>query len=78
LSIKLGAKIVLAMAILVGSVLTIAVPFAARWNYMALIACRFLTGVAHGAFWPAMSTLWAHWAPPTERSRLAGIANAVH
>ena len=23
-----------------------------------------------------MSTLWSAWAPPTERSRLAGIANA--
>lgn len=76
MSIKLGAKIVLAFAILAGSILTLLIPMAAEMGYMALIACRFFTGVVHGAFWPAMSTLWAHWAPPTERSRLAGIANA--
>jgi hypothetical protein len=47
LSLKFGAKIVLAGAILLGSILTIIIPFAARWSYGALVACRFLTGVAH-------------------------------
>jgi hypothetical protein len=42
-----GAKIVLAGAILLGSILTILIPVAAQWSYMALVACRFLTGVAH-------------------------------
>lgn len=76
LSYKYGAKIVLAIAILMGSILTIAAPFAARFSYIALIVVRFFTGVSHSSFWPSMSTLWSAWAPPTERSRLAGIANA--
>lgn len=76
LSIKFGAKIVLAIAILIGSLLTMLSPVASGISPWVLFACRFFTGVAHGAFWPAMSSLWAHWAPPTERSRLVGIANA--
>ena len=44
---RLGAKLVLAGAILIGSVLTLLIPVAARLSYIALIACRFLTGVAH-------------------------------
>jgi MFS transporter, ACS family, solute carrier family 17 (sodium-dependent inorganic phosphate cotransporter), member 5 len=72
----IGAKIVLAGAILIGSILTILIPVAARLSYIALFACRFFTGVAHGVFWPAMSSLWSKWAPPAERSRLVGVANA--
>lgn len=75
-SLVFGAKITLAFAILVGSIFTLLAPLAASWSYGALVACRFLTGVAHGAFWPSMSSLWAYWAPPLERSRLVGIANA--
>ena len=47
LSLKLGAKITLGGAILIGSVFTILVPLAANMSYMALIACRFITGIAH-------------------------------
>jgi MFS family permease len=58
LSIMFGAKIVLGMAILIGSILTLIVPVAAPISYVALVASRFLTGVAHGSFWPACATLW--------------------
>jgi len=47
LSYKYGAKIVLAAAILAGSILTAIAPLAARLSYIALIVCRFFTGVAH-------------------------------
>lgn len=76
LSMRFGAKIVLAAAILIGSILTILIPVASYVSYVALFFCRFFTGVAHGVFWPAMSSLWAYWAPPAERSRLVGVANA--
>lgn len=76
LSMILGAKITLAGAIGVGSIFTLLVPLAADYSYIALVICRFMTGFAHGAFWPSMSSLWAFWAPPHERSRLVGIANA--
>ena len=71
-----GAKIVLGIAILIGSILTIVSPFASDIDFKVLFVCRFFTGVSHGAFWPAMSSLWAHWAPKNERSKLVGIANA--
>jgi len=71
-----GAKIVLAGSILIGSILTILIPVSARLSYIALFVCRFLIGAAHGFFWPAMSSLWSKWAPPAERSRLVGVANA--
>lgn len=76
LSMKLGAKITLAGAILIGSIFTLLAPVAAELSYIAIAVCRFMTGVSHGAFWPSMSSLWAFWAPPHERSRLVGIANA--
>lgn len=71
-----GAKITLAFAIGGGSIFCLLSPLAANIHYIALIACRFMTGFTHGAFWPSMSSLWAYWAPAHERSRLVGIANA--
>ena len=58
LSLKFGSKIVLAVAILVGSVLTLLLPFAARIHVGMLIAGRFLIGLAHGVVWPAFSGFW--------------------
>jgi MFS family permease len=58
LSLKFGSKIVLAVAILVSSVLTLLLPFAARIHVGMLIACRFLIGLAHGVVWPAFSGFW--------------------
>lgn len=47
LSLKFGSKIVLALAILIASILTIILPFAARIHYTLLILSRFLIGAAH-------------------------------
>jgi len=44
---KFGAKIVLGGAILIGSLLTLAMPYAAQISYTVLALCRFFTGVAH-------------------------------
>lgn len=76
MSIKLGAKVVLTFSILAGSILTVLMPFAAKYNFKLLVACRFLVGSVNGVFWPSMSTLWAYWAPKSERSRMLGIASA--
>jgi predicted MFS family arabinose efflux permease len=40
------------------------------------LSFRNLFFLKKGVFWPAMSSLWAYWAPPAERSRLVGVANA--
>lgn len=47
LSLKFGSKIVLGISLLVSSLLTIVLPFAARIHYTLLIVCRFLIGAAH-------------------------------
>ena len=58
LSLKFGSKIVLAVALLIASLMTILLPFAARINVVLLIVCRFIIGLAHGVVWPAFSGFW--------------------
>ena len=41
-----------------------------------MIAARFVTGMVHGVMWPAVASMWAHWAVPAERSRLISIGSA--
>ncbi|RNA08778.1 inorganic phosphate cotransporter isoform X1 [Brachionus plicatilis] len=36
----------------------------------------FLTGLFHGPCFPSLGTLWSHWVPPNERSRILGIATS--
>ena len=76
LSVKFGSIRVCNCVIFIGSVLTVLTPFAARISYLALVACRFILGFAHGMLWPAISTLWSFWAPPSERSTLMSIARS--
>ena len=47
LSAKYGGKNVLGISNIIASIFTIVTPFCARWNYIALIFCRFLIGLAH-------------------------------
>ena len=44
---KIGGQKVLAYSMLLGSFMTALVPLAANLSYVALIICRFLTGVVH-------------------------------
>jgi MFS family permease len=76
LSFKFGGQIILALSMLIGSLITISIPFFAKLNYKALFACLFFTGAAHGAFWPSVSSFWAYWAPSVERGRLVGISSS--
>jgi ACS family sodium-dependent inorganic phosphate cotransporter-like MFS transporter 5 len=47
LSLKFGPKIIIALAILISSVLTILTPFVAQIHVAFLILCRFLIGLVH-------------------------------
>jgi MFS transporter, ACS family, solute carrier family 17 (sodium-dependent inorganic phosphate cotransporter), member 5 len=47
LSLKFGPKIIIALAILISSVLTILTPFVAQIHVALLILCRFLIGLVH-------------------------------
>ncbi len=76
LSYKIGGRKVLGFSMFIGSLLTMLVPVSSRLSYVALIFIRFITGVIHGAVWPAMSSMFVFWAPPLEKSRLIGISAA--
>ncbi len=76
LSIRFGGKIVLGASILIGSIMTMLAVPSSKLGYFALIVCRFVTGLAHGLLWPAISSRVVNWAPPSEKSRLIGIASS--
>jgi MFS family permease len=76
LSMKYGGKIVLGLAMLFGSIMTVLAPVCANVGYGLLILCRFVTGLAHGAVWPPISSLFINWAPPQEKSRLIGFSTS--
>jgi MFS family permease len=63
LATKIGGKLVFGFAILSGSIVVIISPFAARWSYIALIACRFLAGFLNGPAYASMANNWVNWAP---------------
>lgn len=76
LSSKYGAKNVIVVSNVVASILTILIPYFARWSYIALSVNRFLIGLAHGAFWPAMSSIFVYWAPAKERTKMVGSSTS--
>ncbi|CAF0884887.1 unnamed protein product [Brachionus calyciflorus] len=76
ISFKLGGKNVLLITMLIASLFTILIPVCSKWGPVPLMICRFIVGLAHGAFWPSVSSLWILWAPGPERSRLVGSASA--
>jgi MFS family permease len=76
LSFRFGAVKILAVSMGVGSAFTVAIPFCARLHHTALFVCLFLIGFCFGAYLSSVSGLWAHWACPSERSRLIGLSNS--
>ncbi|GFO06927.1 vesicular glutamate transporter 1 [Plakobranchus ocellatus] len=73
---RYGGKHVIGLSLLSATLLTLLVPVIARWNVIGLIVLRFLTGFSQGFVSPAMQSLWSHWAPPLESSRLRSICFA--
>ncbi|XP_033646519.1 sialin-like [Asterias rubens] len=71
---RFGAKRIFGLGVLCTSVLTLATPLAARAGYPWLIAVRILEGLGEGVTFPAMHSMWGHWAPPLERSKLVTIS----
>lgn len=55
LSFRFGGRIVLCFSMLIGSLMTITLPFFARYSYNALFVGLFITGACHGAFFPSVS-----------------------
>lgn len=76
LSAKYGGRKVIVVSNLVASFLTITAPWFARYHYLALSFIRFLIGLAHGAFWPAMSAIFVYWAPAKDRTKMLGSSTS--
>ncbi|XP_042236807.1 putative inorganic phosphate cotransporter isoform X2 [Homarus americanus] len=64
-----GTKRVFGGAILIGGVLTLFTPLAARSHYVVLMLLRTVIGLSQGVVYPSMNTMVARWIPPLERSR---------
>ncbi|XP_072291050.1 vesicular glutamate transporter 3 [Eucyclogobius newberryi] len=71
ISNKLSANRVFGAAIFLTSMLNMFIPSAARVHYGCVMFVRILQGLVEGVTYPACHGLWAKWAPPLERSRLA-------
>ncbi|KAK5646081.1 hypothetical protein RI129_004545 [Pyrocoelia pectoralis] len=73
LAAKYGGKYIYGIGTAATGVLTIISPFAAKQSYYLFIVVRVLEGLFEGVIYPGMHAVWAEWAPPLERSRLAAI-----
>ncbi|CAL8357005.1 unnamed protein product [Lota lota] len=71
ISNKLAANRVFGAAIFLTSILNMFIPSAARVHYGCVLFVRILQGLVEGVTYPACHGMWAKWAPPLERSRLA-------
>ncbi|RNA24333.1 sialin-like, partial [Brachionus plicatilis] len=72
----LGPKLMLFFSVLISSTLTIMTPISASFNFYGLLIVRILIGLAQGVVTSSLNLLWAHWAPPLERSTLLAISNS--
>uniref|UniRef100_A0A672PVV6 Vesicular glutamate transporter 1 n=1 Tax=Sinocyclocheilus grahami TaxID=75366 RepID=A0A672PVV6_SINGR len=71
---KFAANRVFGFAIVATSMLNMLIPAAARVHYGCVIMVRICQGLVEGVSYPACHGIWAKWAPPLERSRLATTA----
>uniref|UniRef100_A0AAR2JGD2 Vesicular glutamate transporter 1 n=1 Tax=Pygocentrus nattereri TaxID=42514 RepID=A0AAR2JGD2_PYGNA len=71
---KFAANRVFGFAIVATSILNMLIPAAARVHYGCVIMIRICQGLVEGVSYPACHGIWAKWAPPLERSRLATTA----
>lgn len=56
------------------ALLTLVTPLCAHMSTSLLIAVRVIEGIFEGVTYPCIHAVWARWAPPLERSRLATLA----
>ncbi|XP_067011646.2 sialin isoform X2 [Anabrus simplex] len=74
LAARIGGNRLFGIGIAVTSLFTLLTPLLARVSIYWFIAIRVIEGIFEGVSFPSMHDVWAHWAPPLERSRLASFA----
>eukprot|EP00118_Oscarella_pearsei_P029123 m.3724 g.3724 ORF g.3724 m.3724 type:complete len:483 (+) comp9729_c0_seq1:143-1591(+) len=70
---RFGGKWVLGLGCLCTVILSFLTPLAAQYGIGWLIAVRVIEGVGEGVTFPAMHSMWSHWAPPFEKTILTTI-----
>lgn len=71
-----GGNKIFAIGIGVTALLTLLTPLAANYSLYMLLAVRIIEGIFEGMTFPCMYDVWSKWAPPMERTRMAGFALA--
>lgn len=70
---RYGAKILLTIASIACSILTLITPWAASIDWKLLLATRAFQGLFQGFYYPCVHTLLAKWIHPSERGTLTTI-----
>ncbi|XP_074641334.1 vesicular glutamate transporter 1-like [Tubulanus polymorphus] len=73
---KYGGCIIFGTTTAVSAVATLLIPIATTVSPYLVIALQVIIGLCQGVAYPAGFSLWASWAPPSERSRLTTISFA--
>ncbi|KAH9510292.1 hypothetical protein Btru_042661 [Bulinus truncatus] len=76
LSSRYGGTKVWGVSMLVCGVCTLLTPVCARTNVYLMYAVRVIVGISSGVSFPCTQTIFAHWAPVYEKSKLISIAYA--
>ncbi|XP_066138412.1 sialin [Euwallacea fornicatus] len=74
LAAKFGGKVIFGSGVAVTAALTLVTPWLASAHVYLLLAVRIVEGIFEGVTYPCIHAVWARWAPPLERSKLATIA----
>ncbi|XP_077290239.1 major facilitator superfamily transporter 9 isoform X2 [Arctopsyche grandis] len=74
LATRFGGNRVFGIGIGATALLTLLTPLCAHISTSLLVAIRVLEGIFEGVTYPCIHAVWARWAPPLERSRLATLA----
>lgn len=76
LGYRFGGNKIFAIGIGTTALLTLLTPVAANYSLYMLLAVRIIEGIFEGMTFPCLYDLWSKWAPPLERTRMAGFALA--
>lgn len=74
LATRYGGKRVFLAGIGATASLTLLTPILTKTGTGFLVSTRILEGLFEGMTYPSIHAIWARWAPPLERSRLAAVA----
>ena len=75
---KVGAYYIVAVSMAVTVILCFITPEASMKSWQLLMLVRILQGLGAAVTFPAMTAMWAKWAPVNEKATLFSITNSGH